>query len=140
MSELAPQAAWLVDASVALKWFLPVDREPGAVTARSAIGRLAMRTTALAVYEVGNILVRSSGWSTEQLVAGLGLLLEICGEPIELLAEDHPVTVRLALDHGLTFYDASYVAIAQRVGRPLISADADLLAPGLAMSVAVAMG
>lgn len=51
---------WLVDASIALKWFLPLDREPDGDLARMAIGSLAMRTTSLAFYEVGNILTRHS--------------------------------------------------------------------------------
>jgi predicted nucleic acid-binding protein len=39
---------------------------------------------------------------------------------------------RLALDHGLTFYDASYAAIARRIDRRLLSADSDLTEVGLA--------
>jgi predicted nucleic acid-binding protein len=126
------EQAWIVDASVALKWFLPADREPDGELARAAIGRLAMRTTALAVNEVGNILTRHSSWTAERIAAALNLLLEICGDPIELLAEDFQPTARLALAHGLTFYDASYVAIAGRTKRGLLSADGDLLTPRLA--------
>jgi hypothetical protein len=56
---------WLVDASIALKWFLPIDREPDGYLARALIGSLAMRTTSLAFYEVGNILTRRSAcWKT----------------------------------------------------------------------------
>lgn len=127
--------AWLVDASVAVKWFLPVAREPQGELAREAIGRLSMRTTALAVNEVGNVLVRHSGWPAERIAAGLDLLLEICGEPIALRPEDHRPTAELASEHDLTFYDASYVAIARRVGRRLLSADGDLLEPGLAVDL-----
>jgi predicted nucleic acid-binding protein len=125
--------AWIVDASVALKWFLPADREPDGELARSAIGKLAMRTTALAVHEVGNILTRHSGWTAERIAAALGLLLEICGDPIELAPEDHHPAAQIALEHDLTFYDASYVAIARRTQRRLLSADGDLLTPRLAL-------
>ncbi len=129
----AVATAWIVDASVALKWFLPVDREPDGELARSAIGKLAIRTTALAVYEVGNILTRHSGWTPERIAAALKLLREICGDPLELAPEDHHPTAQLALEHDLTFYDASYVAIARRTGRGLLSADRDLLTPQLAL-------
>jgi predicted nucleic acid-binding protein len=125
--------AWIVDASVALKWFLPVDREPDGELARSAIGKLAMRTTALAVYEVGNILIRHSGWTADRVAAALQLMLEICGDPIELAPEDHHPAAQLAIEHELTFYDASYAAIASRTKRRLLSADGDLLTPGLAL-------
>jgi predicted nucleic acid-binding protein len=130
--------AWVVDASVAVKWFLPVEREPQGELARATIGRLAMRATALAVHEVGNVLTLHSGWPAAKVAAALDLLLEICGDPLELRLEDHRITAELALAHGLTFYDASYVAIARRTGRHLLSADDDLIAPGLAVGLAEA--
>lgn len=131
---------WVVDASVALKWFLPLDREPEAALARETIGRLTMRTTALAIHEIGNVLTRRSGWAADQIAAALGLVLEICGEPIELIVDDHHATAQLAIEHDLTFYDASYAVIAGRVGRRLLSADRDLLDPGLAVDLRAALG
>jgi predicted nucleic acid-binding protein len=124
-----------VDASVALKWFLPVEREPDGELARRAIGHLAMRTTTLAIHEVGNILTRHSGWPSTRIATALGLLEEICGDPIQLVPEDHQLTAELALEHKLTFYDASYAAIAYRIGRRLLSADKDLVAPELAVAL-----
>ncbi len=109
---MAVETAWLVDASVALKWFMPRDREPDADLARATIGQLAMRTTSLAVYEIGNILTRKSGWDAD----------------------------RIALTHNITFYDASYVAIAERTRRRVLSADSDLIRPGLADSLETALG
>ncbi len=128
-------AAWIVDASVALKWFLSAEREPDAELARLAIGSLALRTTSLAFYEVGNILGRQGGWDAERVVSALGLLREICGDPLELTVADERTTAALARTHGLTFYDASYAAIAQRFGRRLLSADGELLAASLAVSL-----
>lgn len=127
--------AWIVDASVAVKWFLPVEREPDGQRARGLIGRLAMRTTTLAVHEVGNVLTIHSGWPAERIAAALGLLTDVCGEPLQLEVEDHRVAAELALEHGLAFYDASYAAIARRFGRQLISADDDLLAARLAVDL-----
>jgi predicted nucleic acid-binding protein len=131
--------AWVVDASVAAKWFRPVGSESEGQLARDAIGRLAMRTTTLAFYEVGSVLTRYSGWEMERVAAALDLLLEICGEPLDLVPEDHRVAVELALNHDLTFYDASYVAIAGRVGRGVLSADGDLVKPGLAVTLEAAL-
>jgi predicted nucleic acid-binding protein len=126
---------WIVDASVALKWFLPVDRDADAERARALIGGIAMRTSTLAVYEVGNILMRQSGWAPDRVETALGLLNEICGDPIDLATEDRLAAARLAKAHDLTFYDASYAAIAQRLHRGLISADSDLLDPQLATPI-----
>lgn len=141
---MTPPAAaltgWVVDASVALKWFLPVDREPDGALARSAIERLTMVTTALAIHEVGNVLTRRSGWTADQIAAALGLLLEICGEPVNLTVDDHRAAAHLALEHDLTFYDSSYAVIARRVGRKLLSAERDLLDPGLAVDLRGALG
>jgi predicted nucleic acid-binding protein len=66
-------------------------------------------------------------WPAERIGAALGLLTDVCGEPLQLEAQDHRVAAELVLEHGLTFYDASYAAIARRLGRRLLSADADLL-------------
>ncbi len=139
MSPSVPAGAWVVDASVAAKWFLPVDREPDGKLARAAIGKLQMRTTSLALYEVGNVLARDPQWGVERVAAALGLLWEICGDPLDLTAEDWGATARLTIDHGLTFYDASYAAIAHRMGRRVLSADDDLLAPGLAVDLQTAL-
>lgn len=132
--------AWIVDASVAVKWFLPVEREPEGQQARDAIGRLAMRTTSLAFFEVGNVLTTRSSWSGERVAAALGLLLEICGDPFELTSEDHVAAAELTRAHDLTFYDASYVAIANRLGRGVLSADGDLVKPGLAVTLKTVLG
>ena len=129
---MAAETTWLVDASVALKWFMPRDREPDSDLARSAIGQLAMRTTSLAVYEIGNILTRKSGWDANQIALALQVLHDICGDPLDLESSDRHATAEIALKHDLTFYDASYAAIAERTGRRLLSADSDLIRPGLA--------
>lgn len=136
----ATSGAWVVDASVAAKWFLPVEREPEGDLARNAVGRLAMRTTTLAFYEVGNILsTYSGGWDAGQIGKALDLLLEICGDPLDLAPEDWRTAGELALAQGLTFYDASYVAIANRIGRQVLSADGDLVDPGLAVTLETAL-
>ncbi len=132
--------AWIVDASVAVKWFLPVERESEGQLARDAIGQLAMRTTSLGFFEVGNALTVNSSWASGKVGAALGLLLEICGDPLELTRDDHGAAAELARIHNLTFYDASYVAIANRVGRRVLSADGDLVEPGLAATLGTALG
>jgi predicted nucleic acid-binding protein len=137
---VAAETTWLVDVSVALKWFLPREREPDTDLARSAIGQLAMRTTSLAVYEIGNILTRKSGWDADQIALALKVLHDICGDPLDLEPDDRRVAADIALTHDITFYDASYAAIAERTGRRLLSADSDLVRPRLADSLEEALG
>jgi predicted nucleic acid-binding protein len=138
-ASIASTDGWVVDASVALKWFLPAEREPDAELARAAVGRLTMRTTDLAVYEVAHVLTTQSGWDAGRIEEALTLLTEICGTPLELRPEDRRLAAELALSHGLTFYDASYAAIARRFGRKVLSADSDLLEPGLAVGLRTAL-
>ena len=137
---MATETTWLVDASVALKWFMPRDREPDADLARSAIGQLAMRTTSLAIYEICNILTRKSGWDADQIALALKVLHDICGDPLDLEPDDRRAAADIALTHDITFYDASYAAIADRTGRRLLSADSDLVRPKLADSLEEALG
>ena len=136
----AKSNAWVVDASVAAKWFRPLESEPEGELARDAVGRLAMRITSLTVYEIGNLLARYAGRDAGKVGSALGLLVEICGDPIPMLPEDFGATAELTCTHGLTFYDASYVAIASRIGRGVLSADGDLLGPGLAVDLKTALG
>lgn len=138
-ASISTRDGWLVDASVALKWFLPLDREPDGPLARMAIGQLGMRTTTLAFFEVGNILTRHSRLEAVQIGAALGLLEDICGDPIDLTVDDRHFAAALARKHELTFYDASYAAIALRTGRRLLSADGDLIAPKLAVTLQEAL-
>lgn len=139
MTPASADTTWLVDASVALKWFMPADREPDAEPARGLVGRLAMRTTTLAVYEIGNVLTRKSGWDADRIVLALAVLDDICGDPIALDPDDRRAAAEIALEHDLTFYDASYAAIARRTKYRLLSADDDLIAPGLAESLQTAI-
>ncbi len=136
---MAAETTWLVDASVALKWFMPRDREPDADLARTAVGKLAMRTTSLAVYEIGNILTRKSGWDADRIALALKLLHDICGDPLDLEPDDRRTAAEIALKHGMTFYDASYAAIAERTKRRVLSADRDLIGPGLAEPLETAL-
>jgi predicted nucleic acid-binding protein len=130
---------WIVDASVAVKWFLGEAVEPGSTLAREAIGPLSMRTTTLAFYEVGSVLGRVPGARGESVGAALEMLREICGPPVDLEPRDFTAAADLAARHGITFYDASYRAIAERLNRGVISADRDLLEPGLAVTPAQAL-
>jgi predicted nucleic acid-binding protein len=132
-------AGWIVDASVAVKWFRSREIEPDRAQAEALIARASIRTTNLCLFEVGNALALKTRDSDEQIGLKLSALVRYCGPPIDLLPADYASTSRLVRKHGLTFYDASYVAIAERLGRKVISADRDLLGPGLAVDIGTAL-
>lgn len=128
---------WLVDASVALKWFRPPGVEPDADLARGLIGS-PVKATTLAFFEVGSVLSRTPGASPSLVGESLQAMLRICGPPLDLDATDFGPCAHLAEKHGITFYDASYVAIANRLRRRVVTADRDLLGPGLAVDLQTA--
>ncbi len=128
----------IVDASVAVKWFLPAAREPEAELARGIMGKFPLRTTTLAYYEVGNALTKKGRLTPEMVRECLETITATCGTPVDMTAADHEKAASIADQHSVTFYDASYVAIARRFGRRVVSADRDLLEPGLAVDLATA--
>jgi predicted nucleic acid-binding protein len=132
-------ACLLVDASVAVKWLLPTATEPDADAARDLIGRVRLATTTLAHYEVASVVGRIHPGRAAAAIESVALVRAVCGEPVDLTPDDVASAARLAEEHGLTFYDASYAAIARRTGWPLVSADRDLLDPALAVTVADAL-
>ena len=122
----------VVDASVGIKLFLV---EPFADRADLLFTSLTMTPPArlyvpdLFYVECTNILwkyVRRFGYSPEaarQDVADLvRLSLQVASTAD--LAED---ALALALDHGITAYDAAYVALAQKLSLPLVTADEALV-------------
>lgn len=125
----------LVDASVWVAASNPSDRfhQPAfelAVRAERPVAALD-----LTLYEVANVLGAREGRKAE---AGHlnRLIVERCGE--DLLRADLDLldsALELAAEHGLTAYDAAYVAAARRNGWTLVSADlADLVSKGLAVA------
>lgn len=125
----------LVDASV---WVSLVERESphreaAANLIRNGVG--ALGALDLTLYEIGNAVGVKQGDAAE---AGrvVRLLLRSCRS--RLLAIDAELlgsALGLAGEHGLTVYDAAYVAAARRNGWQLVSLDVrDLVSKGLAVT------
>jgi predicted nucleic acid-binding protein len=87
-------------------------------------GRAKIIVPPLLYYEVGNILLfgrsRPPVEQAIEVLTGLhSIPLEVA--PLALVSAD--VTLRLASLRGLTYYDATYVALAEMLDCDLISAD-----------------
>jgi predicted nucleic acid-binding protein len=80
-------------------------------------------------YEVGNGLVMACRRKRIALAQIEGFLTRIKALPIDA-AKQSPADIlefpALALSHGLTNYDAAYLALAVRFNLPLATADSDL--------------
>jgi predicted nucleic acid-binding protein len=130
----------LIDTSVLIKWFHS-EGETELTEARSIrdatlVGEVQARVIDLALYEMGNVLLRPLRWSGSDVADQLDDLIVICGPPLALSAEWLRQAAELGERHRLTFYDAAWAAAAEALGVTLVSVDAQLLAAGLAESPA----
>ena len=121
---------YIVDASVALKWFLP-DEPGAAVAARLVeIAELELLAPEWIVPEVCNAvwkMVRSNRISRAQgelIIVGLPMFFT---RLVAVVAEaSRAVEIALAIDHPV--YDCFYIALAERENALLVTADDRLLA------------
>jgi predicted nucleic acid-binding protein len=130
----------LVDTSVLIKWF-HTEGEREALEARAirdahVQGDLDAHVLDLALYEVGNVLVRALRWGPAAVAHQLDDLLMIVGPPFTMAGAWLHEAARLAHRERLSYYDASWAAAARGLEIPLVSADAQLVACGLASSPA----
>lgn len=128
----------LLDTSVLIKWF-HAEGEEELVEARvlraaHLRGDVEAHILDLALYEVGNVLLRALRWDPADAADQLDDLLTIVGTPIVSALEWLRRAAELSSVDGLTFYDAAWAAAAQSMGIPLVSADRQLLSAGLAES------
>jgi predicted nucleic acid-binding protein len=120
----------VVDSSVALTWCFEDERTPATVAVLEQIAERGGVAPALWPLEVLNALVmaeRRKRLAAMQRVELAGFLREL---PITLdhdtAAQAWSMTMRLADQHRLTLYDATYLELAQRLGLPLATLDQEL--------------
>jgi predicted nucleic acid-binding protein len=125
----------LLDASVWIGARDPDDRFYAA--ARQLVLDFDHDVTALDLtfYEVANVM-GSRRRQPREARHLLQILTERCGRDIVTINPDLTFTALDVIDeHGLTAYDAAYVAAARRHGWTLVSTDvADLVSKGLAVT------
>jgi len=120
----------VVDASVVLKWFLPGETgapEALELRARHVSDEHPVAAPDLLFYEVANTLAITSRLQPEeadaawQSLLAVGVLVHAPDDVLVLRAMD------LARDAAITAYDASYIALAERLGCDLVTADLKLI-------------
>lgn len=118
-------AVKIVDAS-ALAALLFGEPEADAVAARLEGAQLV--APVLLAFELANVCLvkcRRHAEAQSQLIAALGLFRQM---GVEAAAVDQESVVRLALETGLTAYDASYLWLARRLGVEIVTLDKQLAA------------
>ncbi len=128
----------LIDTSVLIKWFHSDGenelRQSRALRSAHVAGELDAHMLDLAPYEVGNVLSRALLWKGADVADQLDDLHAILGPALVMTRIWLRRAATLADTHSLSFYDASWAAVAVELGVPLISAGRRLLAAGLAES------
>jgi predicted nucleic acid-binding protein len=123
----------LLDASV---WVAATDEDDGYYASSRAItiagGELAVLD--LTLYEVANAMTRRFK-AAAPATAVVQAVLTASGRVLRANADTITDTLGIATEHGLTAYDAAYVAAARRYGWTLVSTDIkDLVSRGLALA------
>ena len=139
----AYHAAYVLDASVAAKWFVRQperDREKAlALRARHVEGRTRLIVPEFAFLELLNA-IRYSPRATEADGAAAVELLEALHLQVERLSVDLLRKANaIAWAYKLAVYDATYVALAELQGFPLITADDALINKTRGHSIVVAL-
>ncbi|MGH2739986.1 MAG: type II toxin-antitoxin system VapC family toxin [Actinomycetota bacterium] len=119
----------VVDASVALKWVLHDEEavDEAAALRDDAVEReLEMVSPSLWIYEIANGLV--GGIRRKRISRRLGdqALQELLAVWVRLVDPDPATVVELSIEHGLSSYDAAYVALADVLDSPLWTGDRKL--------------
>lgn len=132
---------FVLDASLALRWFLEdeTDRQYSLAVLASLAENNAL-VPVLWFYEIGNGLLMAH--RRKRIARGQleGFLSRLKALPIEAAAHDPTEALELpalAQTHGLTNYDAAYLALAMRRNLPLATTDRELRRAAASAGVAI---
>ncbi|HEX6084926.1 MAG TPA: type II toxin-antitoxin system VapC family toxin [Thermoanaerobaculia bacterium] len=118
-----------MDASVAFKWLIPDAAEEDVPAAKALLidhmeGRLQIAVPSLLYYEVANILLFGrSRPPVDEAAEALGDLFSMPLTVVGPQPDGADEALRLASRHGLSYYDATYVALAEALDCSLVTAD-----------------
>lgn len=118
--------AYVVDASVAVKWLVV---EEGSADARAMLDDEELHAPRLLVSEVANAVWRKVRIDQVDRGAAGQLLATITDMPVRWHADEtiRADAIRLAIAHDRPVYDLMYLALAQRLGVRVVTADQRLV-------------
>lgn len=114
---------YVVDASVAIKWFIPEIHSDAALRAQHAGTHLHI--PAFMVLELGNVLAKKIRRNELTPRDGETILKELKHLPLQRHADERLFTAayQLALDTRRSLYDCLYLALAETVDGIMVTAD-----------------
>ncbi len=114
----------VVDSSVIVKWINRQNEqniaESDNLLSNCKKGLVQLYTTELAKYEIGNVLWKK-GLDSDQAKTSLSTVYAIPIEFIKLGELEALQTIEIAISAKMTFYDASYVSLAENIGAILVT-------------------
>ena len=129
------------DASVVVAAMSPDERQPQAVAALAPYLGGGGLVPGLWSLEIANVLLtkrRKGVLTPDHVEAVWRAVMRIPVETHNITAaEVHSAVMPLAVAHGLTSYDASYLELALRFGVPLVTLDRKLIVAAQSAGVAV---
>ena len=122
---------WIVDASLALNWYLTdeQDREYS-VAGFGALGDREILVPSLWVYEIANVLLiaqRRGRIAPERIQYVLDTVTDFNLRIDEVVPKSAVRLTRLASQYALTVYDAAYLDLAMRSSNPIATKDKALM-------------
>jgi predicted nucleic acid-binding protein len=132
--------AFVLDASIALAWFLPDETSTPAQTVLARIAEEDVCAPAIWPLEIASALLTAERRKRISTVERLELLEQLAALPVLL---DHPFTALdlpalsdVAREYGLSIYDACYLQLAQSRRIALATLDGELRAAAVRGRVA----
>lgn len=118
----------VLDASVALKWFVQEEGTARAVAFKDDFlsEKIVLAAPDLMLYEVAGVLKSKKEFTEDSIQDAVGSLLDMGVEIFTPTEESLRRTVRVSFRTGLSFYDSLYVALAEQLGARLLTADREI--------------
>jgi predicted nucleic acid-binding protein len=118
----------VADASIVLAFIMHDEIEPYADAAVTHLARAGAVVPGNFHSEVANGLLQAERRKRIDAAKSAEALAEILELPFTVEQPDPRNAISLAREHGLTGYDAFYLAVALQLGRPLATVDSALRA------------
>lgn len=130
----------ILDSSVIFKWLNLQDEklveEAREILKKLQNNKIKIYVPELTKYEVGNAL-----WKRKLTLAETIFDLEIFYDfPLEFVSLDLPLSKRtseIALENNITFYDASFIAVAEKLGANLVTENSKHQRPSIKSKIKI---
>ena len=128
MTTELPESA-VLDSSVVLKWFRKDEiwRDSALQMRQTYLdGHMLIHVPDLLIYEIANVLRYKPDVTDQQVQEALDSLYDLGIKIVDISQEMIKGAIRLAYFHCITVYDASFLALAESLKVPFVTADEKL--------------